>query len=206
MKAEEIIKALRCVSTAGREDDCARCPYWREENVPEELRPVYGADTMHSCDIDRVGLDGADEIEKLTDRCARYAEEIAALQERLKEYEDTGLAPEQASTAKALIDAISAKDTSKIERIRELMKADKDGRVVVLPAKTVYELTWDAGPDCDLDCPVSIDGHGCCDFCDKSKLFAYERTCQQEHIEWLGKLVFLTREEAKKALEARKDG
>ena len=84
MKAEEIIKALRCVSTAGREDDCARCPYWREENVPEELRPVYGADTMHSCDIDRVGLDGADEIEKLLDRCARYAEEIAVLQDRAR--------------------------------------------------------------------------------------------------------------------------
>ena len=37
---------------------------------------------MHSCDIDRVGLDGADLIERLTDRCARYAEEIAVAQER----------------------------------------------------------------------------------------------------------------------------
>ena len=37
---------------------------------------------MHSCDVDRVGLDGADLIERLTDRCARYAEEIAVAQER----------------------------------------------------------------------------------------------------------------------------
>ena len=84
MKAEEIINALRCISIAGGENDCEHCPYWREENVPEELRPVYGADTMHSCDIDRVGLDGADAIEKLLDRCARYAEEIAVLQERAR--------------------------------------------------------------------------------------------------------------------------
>ena len=84
MKAEEIINALRCISIAGGENDCEHCPYWREENVPEELRPVYGADTVHSYDIDRVGLDGASELEKLTDRCARYAEEIAVLQERAR--------------------------------------------------------------------------------------------------------------------------
>ena len=94
MKTNEIIEALRCVSTAGRENDCARCPYWREENVPEELRPVYGADTMHSCDIDRVGLDGADEIEKLTARCARCAEEIAVLQEKEKWISTTERLPE----------------------------------------------------------------------------------------------------------------
>ena len=39
---------------------------------------------MHSCDIDRVGLDGASELEKLLDRCARYAEEIAVLQDRAR--------------------------------------------------------------------------------------------------------------------------
>lgn len=81
----------------------------------------------------------------------------------------------------------------------ELRRAWMDGRVVILPAKTVFELTWDAGPDCDLICPLSIDGHGCCDFCEKGKLFIYERECRQEHIEQLGKTVFLTMEEAKKA-------
>lgn len=81
----------------------------------------------------------------------------------------------------------------------EVLRAWREGRVVILPAKTVYELTWDAGPDCDLVCPVSIDGHGCCDFCDKGKLFVYERACRQEHIEQLGKTAFLTREEAERA-------
>lgn len=82
MKNEEIVRALRCISTAGGENACEHCPYWKEEKVPEEERPIYGADTMHSCDVDRVGLDGADLIERLTDRCARYAEEIAVAQER----------------------------------------------------------------------------------------------------------------------------
>lgn len=82
MKNEEIVRALRCISTAGGENTCEHCPYWKEEEVPEEERPIYGADTWHSCDVDRVGLDGADLIERLTDRCARYAEEIAVAQER----------------------------------------------------------------------------------------------------------------------------
>lgn len=84
MKNEEIVRALRCISTAGGENACEHCPYWKEEEVPEEERPIYGADTMHSCDVDRVGLDGADLIEKLAARCARYAEEIAVLQERTR--------------------------------------------------------------------------------------------------------------------------
>lgn len=82
MQNEEIVRALRCISTAGGENACEHCPYWKEEEVPEEERPIYGADTMHSCDVDRVGLDGADLIERLTARCARYAEEIAVAQER----------------------------------------------------------------------------------------------------------------------------
>lgn len=91
-------------------------------------------------------------------------------------------------------------------RMVELMQADKDGRVVVLPAKTVYELVWDAGPNCDGICPVSIDGVGCCDFCDAGELCIYEVPCKQEHIGNIGKDVFLTREEAEKELEAMKDG
>lgn len=84
MKNEEIVRALRCVSTAGSSPDCEHCPYWMEESVPAEVRDMVGEDVFHSCDIDRVGLDGADLIEKLTDRCARYAEEIAVAQERTR--------------------------------------------------------------------------------------------------------------------------
>lgn len=37
-----------------------------------------------SCDCDRMGMDAADKIEELVDRCARYAEEIAVLREEAK--------------------------------------------------------------------------------------------------------------------------
>lgn len=84
MKNEEIVMALRCISTAGGENACEHCPYWKEEEVPEEERLICGADTWHSCDVDRVGLDGANLIECLTARCARYAEEIAVAQERTR--------------------------------------------------------------------------------------------------------------------------
>lgn len=136
---------------------------------------------------------------------------IRQLYSALAAYEDTGLDPESVEALKLsmmgkAISEITEFDGLPIDRLRELAEADKDGRLVVLPCKTVFELTWDAGPDCDLVCPVSIDGNGCCDFCDKGKLFAYERPCCQEHIERLGKTVFLTREEAEKALEAMKDG
>ena len=52
---------------------------------------------MHSCDVDRVGLDGADLIERLTARCARYAEEIAVAQERTRWIPVTERLPEDRS-------------------------------------------------------------------------------------------------------------
>lgn len=111
--------------------------------------------------------------------------------ERLKQYEDTGLDPEQCETAKVIIESAFSDDTSKAERIRELLKADKDGRVVVLPCKvgdTVYRLQYvEESPGRFIVDAVPI----------KFALI------------WLnefGKTVFLTREEAEKELEAMKDG
>ena len=110
MKNEEIVRALRCVSTAGGENACEHCPYWKEEEVPEEERPIYGADTMHSCDVDRVGLDGADLIERLTARCARYAEEIAVAQERTRWIPVTERLPE-ATDGDYVLACVTWKDT-----------------------------------------------------------------------------------------------
>ena len=68
MKNEEILTALRRLKVetgslacmgCGREHDCG----------------------IHGC---RIAREAAELIEKLTDRCARYAEEIAVLQEREK--------------------------------------------------------------------------------------------------------------------------
>lgn len=138
----------------------------------------------------------------------KYTEQgwIDVLQNRLAAYEDTGLTPgEVKSMQEEHFSGLEmAKLHSALMELKKYQEADKDGRLVVLPAKTVFELTWDAGPDCDLICPVSVDGEGCCSFCDKGELCIYERKCRQEHIEQIGKTVFLTREEAEKALEAMK--
>ena len=51
----------------------------------------------------------------------------------LREYLDTELTPEQCENAKAIIESAFSDDTSKAERIRELSKADRAGRLVALP-------------------------------------------------------------------------
>ena len=48
----------------------------------------------------------------------------------LRKYLDTGLTPEQCENAKVIIESAFSDDTSKAERIRELLKADADGRMV----------------------------------------------------------------------------
>ena len=53
----------------------------------------------------------------------------------LRGYLDTGLTPDQVVNAKNIIDLAFADDTSKAERIRKLVAADDEGRVVVLPCK-----------------------------------------------------------------------
>lgn len=56
---------------------------------------------------------------------------------RLAAYEDTGLEPEQCKTAKTIIESVFSDDVSKADRIRELLKADSDGRLVVIPNNKV---------------------------------------------------------------------
>lgn len=52
---------------------------------------------------------------------------------RLAAYENTGLEPEQVLWLKEIMDAAFAEDTSKIERLRELAQADKEGRCEIAP-------------------------------------------------------------------------
>ena len=61
--------------------------------------------------------------------------DMDAIMMRLAAYEDTGLTPEQCENAKCIIESAFSDDTSKAERIRELLKADKEGRLAVLPCK-----------------------------------------------------------------------
>jgi hypothetical protein len=67
MTTKEIVRALRCTSTPGdHTSNCEQCPYWKKEQLNERLKEELGTDTWTSCDIDKVGLDAADLIERLT--------------------------------------------------------------------------------------------------------------------------------------------
>ena len=114
----------------------------------------------------------------------------------LREYLDTALTPEEAKRMSNILMDVGidyncnweyVKNWLLDDRLRELAEADKDGRLVVLPCKvgdTVYILRR------------TFDG---ADVVGETELW-------WDDIPQLGKTVFLTREEAEKALEAMKDG
>ena len=80
LKPEELVNAMRCTSTpGGPTGDCEMCPYYRRENLNDELKEKLGTDTWTSCDIDKVGMDAADQIE-------RDQNEIAELREKLPKW------------------------------------------------------------------------------------------------------------------------
>jgi hypothetical protein len=119
--------------------------------------------------------------------------------ERLKRYEDTKRTPEQIEALEAAIMGKAVAQITEFEglpiaRLRELAVADQEGRVVVLPCKvgdTVYRLQYiEQTPRRITVGVVPI----------KFALIWLEE---------FGKTVFLTREEAEKALaevEGKKDG
>mgnify|MGYP007115483170 CR=1 FL=1 len=125
---------------------------------------------------------------------------------RLAAYEDTRLTPEQCENAKTIIESAFSDDTSKAERIRELLKADKDGRLVVLPCKVGQRVFALLDTDKHLsECEVKQIGLGNeIGFVGIEPIGARGREYGVS-IEGFGKTVFLTREEAEKALEAMKD-
>ena len=139
--------------------------------------------------------------------CGEDCDNLVNAIERLAAYEDTGLEPEEIEKAMDIVkSAVSAFEDFGVDRLAELAQADREGRCVVLPAKTVFELVWCAGEGCDMVCPVSIDGKGCCDFCDHGTIIVEEVPCRQEHIERIGVDVFLIRKEADAALRREQDG
>ena len=112
--------------------------------------------------------------------------------EKLKAYEDLGFDPEEykrAMNADIIVRAAAVALGVAAERLRELAEADKDGRVVVLPCKvgdTVYRLQYvEQTPGRFVVGVVEIE-------------FALM------WLEEFGETVFITSEEAEKALEAMK--
>ena len=117
-----------------------------------------------------------------------------AVRDRLAAYEDSGLSPEDAANLNAIL---RLGDGMTLMRLRELAVADQEGRVIVLPCEVGHAAYWVHNgiiTDCRINriqanrkgvflCLKSIKAHGA---------FRVD-TC-------LGKTVFLTREEAEKAL------
>ena len=117
----------------------------------------------------------------------------------LRQYLDTGMTPEQCENAKVIIESVFSDDTSKAERIRKLLKADEDGRLVVLPCKvgeTVYFALLGRIIEKQVFSIVS--------FSNSTRIYC-DGTSEYFRPEDIGKTFFLTREEAEAALEAMKD-
>ena len=120
---------------------------------------------------------------------------------RLKAYEDTGLEPEEVTALGKLFDyALKESKTlteqlTLLHHIRELAEADKDGRVIVLPAKkgdTLYAVTRfgvEKRVVKEIAAPFFYNTYESSD-----------RAALSTDIRNFGKTVFLTHEEAEKAL------
>lgn len=137
---------------------------------------------------------------------------IREMMYRLAAYEDTGLTPESVEALKLsmmgkAISEITEFNGLPIDRLRELAEADKDGRVVVLPCQLgerVFAIL--DGEKHVRECEVE---HTVLD--DLRKVFAirpvgYAQNAYYAPFGAFGRTVFLTREEAEKALEAMRKG
>ena len=124
--------------------------------------------------------------------------------ERLKAYEDAGLSPQACAEAREIEETLSGWDYS-ISRMVELMKADVEGRVVVLPCK-VGDTVWIVGAVRKLYSakvrtffcghPSAVRGR------DPDGHIHMIRTTECDiPMQEFGKTVFLSREEAEKALQ-----
>lgn len=137
------------------------------------------------------------------------------LKSRLAAYEDTGLEPGEVHSMwgewYAMMSVLNSIGGG-YDRLRELAEADKAGRVVVLPCKVGGTL-WVTGRDnvpreMELEAPdiravCTDEDNLCMSTCNRKPdgFCAYRLRNDGASI---GKTVFLTREEAEKALEAMK--
>lgn len=146
------------------------------------------------------------QADKKSDEVAKSAFKQTCV-ERLAGYEDTGLLPEEFHAYWVFLQDLigNQKASEALSRFREMAEADKDGRVVVLPCKvgdTVYEVTSRKTISEyrvkaireELFCTF-IEWDITAGFVDKS-IFGVP-------IDEIGKTLFLSREEAEKALEAK---
>ena len=127
--------------------------------------------------------------------------------ERLKSYEDSKLSPEDAANLHSIL---RLGDGMTLMRLRELAMADQKGRVIVLPCKVGQRVFALLDTDKHIsECEIKQIGLGNeIGFVGLEPIGARGREYGVS-LKGFGKTVFLTREEAEKALaemEGKKDG
>lgn len=125
---------------------------------------------------------------------------------RLAAYEDTHMMPSDVTSMRMDMAIIAALfDGVDVDRMKELTEADKDGRLVVLPCKMGQRVFALLDTDTHIsECEVKQIGMG-----NKIGFIGLEPIGARGReygvsLNGFGKTVFLTREEAEKALEAMK--
>lgn len=84
MRDQELVNALRCVSTAGGPiGDCKKCQFCKTEPVPKNLKKAVNLTEWSSCDVDAVGLAAADRIANQSTHIAALQQEIEKLRGQL---------------------------------------------------------------------------------------------------------------------------
>ena len=154
------------------------------------------------CEADWTGKHG----KPMADCTALYCRN--RLKDRLAAYEDTGLTPEEIDmdheAAETLRQLCRGCD---LDRLEKLAKADKDGRVVVLPCKVgdrLYEVTGRKTISVYKVRAIRVELFGLFIEWDIVEGFVWQSLSGISAGE-IGKTVFLTREEAEKALKAMKN-
>ena len=147
---------------------------------------------------------GSPECCEVGGNCALNCKWEEAAWERLARYEDTRLSPAEVHSMYGEWDAMMSvlNSIGSYDRLRELAEADKDGRLVVLPCKVGQRVFALLDTDKHIsECEVKQIGMG-----NKIGFIGLEPIGARGReygvaLNGFGKTVFLTREEAEKALE-----
>lgn len=157
---------------------------------------------------------GGPECCEVEGNCAAGCPWEEAAWERLASYEDTRLSPAEVHSMYGEWDAMMSvlNSIGSYDRLRELAEAYKDGRLVVLPCK-VGDTLWVTGRDnvprgMELEAPdiravCTDEDNLCMSTCNRKPDGFCVYRLRNDGAD-VGKTVFLTREEAEKALEAMK--
>ena len=136
------------------------------------------------------------ECDGICTTCWRAGEAV----DKLAAYEDTGLTPEEVAEYKKFEDEVVASGKT-FAQLVELLEADKEGRVVIMPRKVGDKLYRVFAGEIFEHRVGSM------------KYFATQKRWDIETYPFclyeessIGKTIFLTREEAERALEGSKDG